>query len=356
MNIGILSKFEIAGGSEFRCMALASGLARKKDSQNNFSHKVTVFSEQNICSKLTDALEETSDMIDIINFRKNPEILYEQDVILTINTDSKSFTTSEFWEEFCDPSKIKKMAFLFNFIVSPSALLNKGDNNLCNKCNDIRLITTNKRFYDELTNKPKLNCVTHLPRMILESPINIDSVYRTKSDSPIVRIGHHSKGASSKWNNNYPELISIIEESDIYDKVMWDFLGMCDSVSSKISSKENVIVRKEFSISVKDYLHSIDIYCFFIDYSRQEPWSRAVAEAMMSGCPIIATNTDGGNVMQVLHGNNGFLCNNVNEFAESIYRLVKNPELRNQMSKNSIIYSNEFELGAITDKLLRFLK
>jgi len=345
MEVGILSKFKINGGSEFRCMELASGMARA-------GHHVRLYSEQTLSRELKNKLD---DRVTVLNFRNEPETLYDLDALLTINTDSKSFTTSEFWEEFCDPCKIKRMIFLFNFIVSPSRFLNQDKDSLCSKCKDIRLITTNLRFYNELSYKEKLDAVKHLPKMVLESPIDKASVYQDKHNGPCIVIGQHSKGMGSKWNSDYYELVNTLNRSDIHDKIMWDLLGVNQQVAYELSEFDNVITRKEFSISVPNFLFGIDIYLFFIDYSRQEPWSRCVAEAMMSGCPIVATDVDGGNRMQVIHNNNGFLCKNVNDFATCIYKLVKDQELRKQMRKNSMIYSKEFETENIINKLLRFI-
>ena len=56
---------------------------------------------------------------------------------------------------------------------------------------------------------------------------------------------------------------------------------------------------KENEESVRDFLDQLDVFLFFPEWSREEPWSRVVAEAMVSGCPIIALDR-GGTKDQVL--------------------------------------------------------
>ncbi len=94
----------------------------------------------------------------------------------------------------------------------------------------------------------------------------------------------------------------------------------------KFSKLENVTCRKAFSVPVVEYLKGIHIFLFFISWSRQEPWARSVAEALMSGCPVLATDTDGGNREQIIQGCNGYLCKNVDVFADRLSYLIENPE------------------------------
>jgi glycosyltransferase involved in cell wall biosynthesis len=114
-------------------------------------------------------------------------------------------------------------------------------------------------------------------------------------------------------------------------------------------------MRDEFSVPVKEFLQNIDIMLFFIDFTRQEPFARVVAEGMASGCPIVATDVDGGNRMQVIDGNNGFLCANTNEFYEKLVYLINNPEMIKTMGKNSILQSKFISSEFIINKLMMFI-
>ena len=76
---------------------------------------------------------------------------------------------------------------------------------------------------------------------------------------------------------------------------------------------------------------------------------------MTSGCPIITTNR-GGNKDQVVHGNNGFLCQNLKDFIKYIYILCKNKNLYKAMSENSIRFSKEFSSENIIKKFIGFIE
>ena len=349
MKIGIFSKFEMAGGSEFRCVELANGLVNYSD------HEVYFLVENNRVSDKIIAKLESKVHINMDSM-KNPGIFYEMDHILVVNTDSKYFTTIDYWEgksekhdTFIDLTKIKSMSFLFNFIVSPARHLE----HIQQKCKDIRLIPTNKRFYKEIDTKDKHEKIRHFPRMVLESPINPDTVSTYKSPTNVIRIGKHSKGLGSKWNMEHKDLILAINEKYGEDKIQWDFMGGGRDFTESVKDIPNVILRKEFSIPVKVYLYGIDIFLFYPDWGRQEPWSRAVAEGIMSGCPILATDVDGGNRMQVKE--NGYLCKDLNIFIEKLSYLIDNTNVYENMRNQSIEDSKLFTSEKIVERFLDFI-
>lgn len=354
MRIGIWTKFSMAGGSEFRAVELANSIRAYS------SHESFIFTPS---SHMPDKVKERINQIvpiitDVFSVKETIEMLYTMDTLLVINTDSQYFTKVDYWEgktdqqkSFVDLTKIKQMVYLFNFIVSPARHLA----GLSTKCPDVRIMTTNKRFFDELSYKDKHEFVRHIPRMILESPIDPHSVSQEKTPSDKIRIGKHSKGMESKWCIDHVPLIQSINK-DYGDKVIWDFMGTSGELKNKLRDIPNVTLRDEFTKPVKEYLQDIDIFLFYITYDRQEPFARVVGEGMASGCPILATDVDGGNRMQVIHGNNGYLCENTNDFYEKIIYLIKNPERIKQMGKNSILLSKFFSSEFIIKKFLMFIE
>ena len=74
----------------------------------------------------------------------------------------------------------------------------------------LKWISTGSIYYNELTTKSKLKCVRHLPRITLESPIDPASVTTYKFPRPggKIRIGKHSKGMGSKWNEDHLKVIT----------------------------------------------------------------------------------------------------------------------------------------------------
>ena len=353
MNIGVFSKMNMAGGSEFRCAEMCSGISKHTE------HNSFLFSEGNIPDRIKNFLSPGVTVYEstFLPEPKNLEKLYDMDALLVVNTDSKDFTTLDYWTgksqrhgvtKF-NMEKMNQMIFLFNFIVSPSRHLGgiyKYNENL-------KIITANRKFFLEIGSQDRYENVRHIPRMQLNSPIDSSRYELPKTGSDKIRIGHHSKGLSNKWNKDWPKLIKECNKR-FANKIYFDFMGMPKDIARKIKDIENVKVRKEDEISVPEYLRGIDIYCFFLDYKREEPWARCTAEAMVSGCPIITT-ARGGNPDQVTQGNNGFLCKDTKSFFEKIVYLVEHGEIMNKMSKNARLSSRNFSTKRVIEKFTDYI-
>jgi hypothetical protein len=344
MKIGIFSKIEMQGGSEFRCIELANGISQYT------SHTPTLLTRGKFCDGL---LPHVSSGIQIVRESfKTPDVFYEQDIILVINTDSKEFTKVEYWEKSgIDLSRIKRMGFIFNFIISPAQHLWEFEA----KGIDVRILPGNDRFYNELSSKDKHKKVSHLPRMMIESPINPDTVYSHKTPSPKIRIGKHSKSLGDKWNDEHAELIERINKK-YSEKVLWDFMGGSSDFINSVKHFKNVILRPEFTLPVNVYLMNLDIFLFYLKWGRQECWARSQAEGLMSGCPSLATDVDGGNRLQIIDGSNGYLCKDINMFYDKLAYLIENPEMIKKLGRNARIYSKFFTTEKIINKIMTFLE
>jgi glycosyltransferase involved in cell wall biosynthesis len=80
------------------------------------------------------------------------------------------------------------------------------------------------------------------------------------------------------------------------------------------------------------YLKRADIYCQCSDY---EGRSLAISEALMLGCPVVASDLP-GNSEQVTNGVNGFLVNpDPVSIADAIMRLAKDKSLRTELGRNA---------------------
>jgi glycosyltransferase involved in cell wall biosynthesis len=353
MLIGIFSKMGASGGSEHRVAELANGIVRHS------ANRCVILCERELSSIIEQKLAPTVQVAkNVLGERGvNKEIFYKVDSLLIVNSDSYSFSKLDYWEGrtehhrfFIDVAKLKQMIFLYNFVISPSTKLAT----LLTKVKDVRVICANQKFFQKITDENKFRTIRHLPRIVLDSPIDPASITHQKVPSGRIRIGKHSKAYGYKFNEEHKRLITEINNKYGEDKLLWDFMGVPGDRAKELKQFQNVILRREFSKPVRDYLTEIDIFLFFIDWGRNEPWSRAVAEGLMAGCPVIATNK-AGNKDQIVHGNNGYLCNNYEEIYASLCVLIEKPIFARRLGMNGHIYSRQFTLSNVIKRFLDFI-
>ncbi len=126
------------------------------------------------------------------------------------------------------------------------------------------------------------------------------------------------------------EMFSLIDKYKIRDKI--NFLGW-----KKLEE-------------LPDIYRSADI---FILPSVMEGMASVTLQAIASGLPIIVSRVE-GNEDVLEEGYNGLSAeyNNPTDFADAIEKLIKQPELRKKMSKNSIEKSKQFTWESIAKKYL----
>tara|TARA_Y100000034_G_scaffold130111_2_gene187790 strand:+ start:2486 stop:3526 length:1041 start_codon:yes stop_codon:yes gene_type:complete len=345
MKIGIYTKTEMYGGSEVRAAEMCNALVKYTQ------HEAFFFTEKNIPRRLEDYLNPNVQLTTNIFSRNQDKIplLYDLNCLLIVNSDSKQFCTIDFWK-YVDLTKMKQMIFLFNFIVSPSRNLHEIEKH----CPNIKIITANTKFFKEISEQDRYEFVRHFPRFKLESPINPQDYNTTKAPSNKIRFGQHSKGIKNKWSSEWRILIERCNEK-LGDFVAFDFMGMNSQVASEVSHFHNVTIRREDEIKVAKYLTGLDVFTYFPDKSREEVWSRCLAEAMVSATAII-TNGRGGNPDQVIHGNNGYICKNVDDFFSSIVNLTLNPDKIKIMAKNSLLLAKNFTSEKVIKKFIEFVE
>ncbi len=348
-RVGIFTKMGMAGGSEFRAAEMATAISQVSGCQS------VLLVEKEIPEKLRTAIGPAVEVHEGVFSTPDIEAFYTVDHLLIINTDSREFTTEAYWQGLTsahrwkvDLTRIRQMVFLFNFIVSPACDLPA----LQRRVPDIRIITANGKFFDEISAQDRYAAVRHYPRLQLESPIN-PAVARPKTESARVRLGMHSLSSSGKWNKQFPNLIQAVNEQ-FGDRVAWDFMGMPGQVRDKIRGA-NVLQRPAFLIPVDEYLAGLDIFVFFLDWKREEAWARSSGEALMAGCPVITT-AKGGNRNQVIHGNTGFLCKNLEAFVTACGRLIEDPDLRSAMRRNAQSFGRSFSSAAVARRFLDFIQ
>ena len=340
MNISIFSKFTYVGGSEFRCVELANGLSKFTD------HTVSLLCQnEKFPKQLSDILDKNVKLV--TDSLSNPDVFYNSDAILIINSDSREFCTLDFWygnsvsnyKYKIDLNKLagKQMLFLFNFIISPSRNLFQFEK-LGIKTS---ILCTNNKFFNEISTHDKFDFVRHIPRFIVRSPIDGNKIKYSKRNTDTVTFLSYSKPADSKWNNQLEEIVAFFDDK-YKDSVKFRMMGVKPSLVEKLSKFTNCNIFPENHFTVQEFLLSGNVFLFMPDYRREEPWARVIAESMTSGLPIIAYNK-GGTQDQVIHGNNGFLCKDYSDFLSAMMKLTEHKNLITSFGFNSMIYSKEFE-------------
>jgi len=328
----------MAGGSERRCVELANGIKKYTN------HEACILAEKDFPAVLTSLVVDGVTVVkDAIS---NPKYFTDADCVIVVNTDCREFSTLDYWEgkstrhnKQVPIEGIKKMLFLYNFLVSPSQHLHE-----IAQFTDIGIITTNRKFFDEITKQDRYASVRTLPRYILGSPIDPDTIHtkvRTEADV----FGCHSKRLGSKWNPEWPKLEEKI--TGRYPAAEFHFMGMKDAVAKGMKG----VCLKENEWGVSDFLDSLDVFVFFPEYKREEPWARVIAEAMVAGLPIVALDR-GGTSDQVLKYNNGILCKKFDDYHKALVYLIEHPTVIEIMSRNSIRIAKEFHTENVIKKLV----
>ena len=351
MKISIFSKFSMAGGSEFRCVELANGISRFTE------HDARLLAEGKVPTKLLKHIDQNVKVVE--NSLLSPGFLYDSGCIIVVNTDSREFSTLDYWvgksarhsiKLDVNQLKGKNMLFLYNFLISPSRNLHQ----LAEVGMNASILATNKKFFNEITKQDRYEYVRSLPRYILESPID-ETKLKTFVRDPegCICFGMHSKRLGNKWNDEFYQLITDLNER-CCDKIKFRFMGIKRDLKKKLDKFNNVTCLDEDEEPIIEFLSKLDVFLFFPDWKREEPWARVIAEAMVSGCPVIALDR-GGTSDQVLKYNNGFLCKKYKDYFQRVVHLIEHREDIRKMSKNSIRISKSFYTQSVIEKLMKII-
>lgn len=334
----IFSKFDMAGGSERRCVELANGIAR------HTCHQAVIAAEGGFPESLRSFIEEDVDVYEKALLK--PQLFADAGCVIVVNTDCKEFSTADYWDGKSHRhnipiplGSISKMVFVYNFLVSPSRHLHT-----IAKWVPVSIACTNRKFFDEITKQDRYENVRTIPRYILTSPIDPMTVTpRVRREAKV--FGCHSKGGGSKWNSDWPRLV---EEVGKRSESEFKFMGMKKDLAKETGSG---YCYKENQMSVGGFLNQLDVFCFMPSYKREEPWARVIAEAMMAGLPIIALNR-GGTPDQVLQNHNGILCKNFNDYHKAIVYMEQHPVAVKKMSENSLRIAKNFTTEKVIEMLM----
>ena len=179
-------------------------------------------------------------------------------------------------------------------------------------------------------------------------------------------IGHTGFVGSNLVNQIFFENTYNSENIGAINLIEHDIVYCCGIQGNKYWGNKNEVEDKKNIDSLIQQLESlkcnrfvllstIDVFLFFPDWKREEPWARVIAEAMVSGCPVIALDK-GGTKDQVLKFNNGFLCKRYNDYYKNIIYCIEHKNIISVMSKNSLRISKDFHTEKVIKKLLNIFK
>ena len=116
--------------------------------------------------------------------------------------------------------------------------------------------------------------------------------------------------------------------------------------------KNNIIIFKGYKKDIRTYLAKTEIFCL---PSHREGMPKATLEALAVGIPVVTSNTIGCRE-SILPNKNGLLCKSQNykSLAKEIEKLILNPKLRKNFSKNARVYAkNNFSINDVSKKIYK---
>ncbi len=187
----------------------------------------------------------------------------------------------------------------------------------------------------------------------------------------IARLLHH-KGIA-----DYSQAAKKLEER--YPDTVFSLLGPFDSNPNTLSQENIDEMVQEGAVEyhgetddVRPFLHACNV--FVLPSYRREGQPRSVLEAMAIGRPIITTDTPGcretveltgkgieqkARCEKVLEGRNGFLVEprNIDALFEAMERLIKEPELRTKMARESLrIAEDKYDVRKVNRIILEAIE
>jgi trehalose synthase len=143
-----------------------------------------------------------------------------------------------------------------------------------------------------------------------KDPLGVIDAYKiVKKDFPSVQlalVGSMASDDPEGWDYLYRTLRRAGEDYDI--KVVTNFNGISDLEVNAFQTASDIILQK----------------------SLREGFGLTVAESLWKGTPVIGGNV-GGIKLQIDDGVNGYLVNTVEECAEKVLTLLRNPVLAEEM-------------------------
>jgi len=178
--------------------------------------------------------------------------------------------------------------------------------------------------------------LAHIPTKSLAPCVAIDKLLKVKrTPSESVRIARHSR-----ISLKYP--IPPASPCDIYDELLktndknieFKFMLAHKAIIAKYGNHPQFKIYSWNEVPLAEYLAGTDIFLYLISQKCNDQGPRVIVEAMAAGVPCIAENRDGMKD-RIVHGENGFLIENMKEAVKMTNVLIRDKLLREVMGENA---------------------
>jgi N-acetyl-alpha-D-glucosaminyl L-malate synthase BshA len=190
-------------------------------------------------------------------------------------------------------------------------------------------------------------------------PENVDPNYKSKYNIPedhqvILHVGRLAARKGVK-----EVLMSFRKVLDRYKKVKLLIVGIGPLMNKLLKLTRKLDLEKDVifigTVTFGDLVKFYASCDFFVMHSYWEGFGMTPQEALASGLPVVSSRA-GGIPEFVKNGETGYLVKvgDVDGMAKYMVKILKDPELRNEMSKNARkLMVDEYDWGDMVDKYLK---
>ena len=159
--------------------------------------------------------------------------------------------------------------------------------------------------------------------------------YEIQKQGGAFSIGRHSRSAGLKFSRDF---LSLYERIDV-DNLQVRILGCNERIVRELN-REGARLRHTYwalpfnSMPVDKFLSHLDVFVYKTSHRCHETGCISVWEAMAAGIPAVCENK-GSMRNQIIHGENGFLCDDLQDFSDAVELLAADERLRRKLGKQA---------------------
>jgi len=187
--------------------------------------------------------------------------------------------------------------------------------------------------------------------------LEIKKKYNLKEDDKIIL--YVGRIAREKSIDKIIEALAIIKRKGI-NKVKLLIVGKGPAVDElrqliqSLGVEEDVIFTG--AVSNEEIQHYYKVAYLFTIASTSESFGIVIIEALASGIPVLAVRAPGA-VDILTDGVDGLLTeNNIEQFANALEKLIREPELRETLSQGALKTSEQYSINVISERMLNLYR